>query len=166
MHSDRWLALALWTSDFGPAGWPEVVAGYDFGLLGTADIQRWLRRRGVRGEAGAALLALSGARLVDFEATLWAACAEETGAVPRPGSRAWSRAQDRWRRALLREAVAQDRGEAVLAQAIEGIYDAVGCPEDMLDLWCYRPPWQEPALRVNFEALYSFLGDRAAAAVA
>ena len=54
---------------------------------------------------------------------------------------------------------AQHLTEAALALAIEGIYDQVGCPEDMLDLWSYRAPWQEALGRVNFDALYGFLGD-------
>ena len=155
-----WLtALAQRTPEYGEVGWLEVVVGYDFNLLAPAEIQHWLRMRGVRGEAGAALVGLAGEGMLDFGLRLWEACAEETGTVPRPGARAWSIAQDRWRKAMLRESLAGDLTEAALAVAIEGIYDQVGCPEDMLDLWSYRAPWQEALGRVNFDALYGFLGD-------
>ena len=158
--------LARRTPEYGDIGWIEVVVGYDFSLLGPQDIQRWLRLRGARGEAGARMIALAGDDLLDFGFMMWEACAEEIGEVPRPGARAWSIAQDRWRKALLRESLDADLTEAALATAIEGIYDQVGCPEDMLDLWCYRAPWQEALGRVNFNALYGFLGDSPAAITA
>lgn len=160
MPMNDWLrVLGARTPEYGEIGWLEVVAGYDFSLLEAAEIQRWLRMRGARGEAGAVMIALSGDDLPDFGLRLWEACAEEIGHVPRPGTRAWAIAQDRWRKALLRESLDADLTESALAGAIEGIYDQVGCPEDMLDLWSYRAPWQEALGRVNFDALYSFLGD-------
>lgn len=160
MPMNQWLTiLGTRTPEYGGIGWHELVAGYDFSLLGAAEIQHWLRMRGARGEAGAALIARSGEDLPDFGRRMWEACAEEIGYVPRPGTFAWSLAQDRWRKALLRECLGADLTEAALAGAIEGIYDRVGCPEDMLDLWSYRAPWQEALGRVNFDALYSFLGE-------
>jgi len=50
-------------------------------------------------------LALEGEDLLDFEQHLWEACTEAMGRVPRPGERCWAEAQDRWRRALLDEAL-------------------------------------------------------------
>ncbi len=167
MSKVSWLTiLAERTPEYGEVGWLEVVAGYDFSLLGAAEIQHWLRLRGVRGEAGAALVALAGEALLDFGLRLWEACAEETGHVPRPGARAWSIAQDRWRKAMLRECLAADLTESALAGAIEGVYDQVGCPEDMLGLWTYHAPWQPAPGQVNFDALYGFLGGGTMGAVA
>jgi hypothetical protein len=71
-------------------------------------------------------------------------------------------AQDRWRKALLREALAEDLTEAALAAEVERVYDRVGCPEDMVGLWSYRAPWQEPAPGVDYRALSAFLGGTAA----
>lgn len=159
MLTNGWLSLPTRQApESAEPGWLDVVVGYDFSLLGPADIQRWLRMRGARGEAGARLISLAGEELLDFGIRLWEACEEELGCVPRPGVRAWSEAQDRWRKALLREALEADLTEGDLAAAIEHVYDRVGCPEDMLGLWSYRAPWQKAAARVDFEALSAFLG--------
>ncbi len=88
------------------------------------------------------------------------------GRVPRPGELVWARAQDRWRLALLREALEADLTEPALAQAIESVYECVGCPDDMLGLWGRRAPWQGRSERVNFEALWAFLEFRPVAAPA
>ena len=142
----------------GSLDWTELVAGYDFSLLGHEEIRRWIRAQGAKGEAALRLLALEGEDLLDFEQHLWEACTEAMGRVPRPGERCWAEAQDRWRRALLDEALEADLTEAALAQTIESIYERVGCPDDMLALWVRRSPWQGRAERVDFQALRRFLG--------
>ena len=57
-------------------------------------------------------------------------------------------------------------GATIVAGAIEGVYDQVGCPEDMLGLWTYHAPWQAAPGQVNFDALYGFLGGGTMGAVA
>jgi len=159
MDAIRWTRLLhrlSGTSD--PITWAEVVAGYDFSLLRAEAVQDWVREQRFPGEACARLVSLPQGEWLDFEARMWEACAESMGRVPRPGELVWSRAQDRWRRALLREALEADLTEPALAKAIEAIYECVGCPEDMLGLWGRKSPWQGHPDRVNFDALRAFLG--------
>lgn len=118
----------------GPPGWDEMLVGYDFSLLVPAEIQDWVRALAAPGEAGRALAALEGEALLCFERALWTAVQEATGKIPRPGSLRWARAQDRWRVALLKEALATPADPEALAARVVGIYEAVGCPEDMLGL--------------------------------
>lgn len=118
-----------------PFGWNELVVGHDFGLLSIRDIQEWVRSMPLRGPVSAHLANLAGAELLRFEETLWAACAEATGRkVPRPGHERWSLAQDLWRTALLKEALAAHPDAEQLAEAVETVIDHVGSPEDMLGL--------------------------------
>jgi hypothetical protein len=159
MNFTRWQRMRSNPSGAAEAiGWAEVVVGYDFSLLSPEDVVDWVRAQGFPGEACARLLALSGEALLSFEARMWEACTECFGRVPRPGESVWAQAQDRWRRVLLQEALAGDLTEPALAEAIESIYECVGCPEDMLDLWSRKAPWQGRPERVNFEALCVFLG--------
>jgi hypothetical protein len=159
MDAIRWTRLLHRLSGTSePITWTDVVAGFDFSLLRAEAVQDWVRAEGYRGEACLRLLAMQTEDMVDFEERMWEACAECLGRVPRPGELAWARAQDRWRRALLREALEADLTEPVLAQAIEAIYECVGCPDDMLGLWGRKSPWQGRSDRVNFEALCAFLG--------
>ena len=159
MNASRWTRMLHRLSGSAePITWTEVVAGYDFSMLGPEDIREWVAEQGFAGAACLQLLALQGQALVEFEQRMWEACAECLGRVPRPGELLWARAQDRWRRALLREALEADLTEPALAQAIESIYETVGCPDDMLALWDRKSPWQGRAERVNFEALCAFLG--------
>jgi hypothetical protein len=118
-----------------PPCWDDVVVGHDFGLLPAAEIQRWTAAQEPLGEAGLALAALEGAALERFERALWNAAAEATGKTPRPGGKRWARAQDRWRLALLRDALEAPVSAEALAVLVETIYETVGCPEDMLGLW-------------------------------
>jgi hypothetical protein len=158
MDAHRWTRLLLRLSGTGePIGWAEVVAGYDFSLLGIDEVRSWVRAQGFAGDSCLRLLALEGAELLDFEERMWEACGECLGRVPRPGELVWAHAQDRWRRALLREALEADLTEPALAQAIESIYECVGCPDDMLGLWGRRSPWQGRSEQVHFEALSAFL---------
>lgn len=123
-----------------PFSWNELVVGHDFGLLSIRDIQEWVRSMPFRGPVSARLATLAGAELLRFEETLWAACAEATGRkVPRPGHVYWSFAQDLWRTALLKEALAIHPEPEDLAEAVETVIDHVGSPEDMLGL-VKRPP--------------------------
>ncbi len=118
-----------------PLSWDDVVVGYDFGLLKPSWIQDWVLAQPILGEASVALASLAGDTLVGFEAALWRASAEATGRAPRPGGNRWAQAQDRWRVALLRNALAATRNSVELALQVEAVYEAVGCPEDMLELW-------------------------------
>lgn len=120
----------------GPLSWSDIIAGYDFGLADIPSIQDWVQ--GWQSPLCQRLAALEGEALLLFEETLWAACAEATGrSVPRPGHTRWIRSQDRWRIALLKEALALpcDR----FAEEVEQVYEATGCPEDMLFLWRRTP---------------------------
>jgi len=139
-------------------GWDEIVVGHDFGLLDPAEIQRWLREQQPQGACALELVALEGERLAGFEACFWAACREATGRkVPRPGDQRWARAQDRWRVALLKDALESPLSPEALAVAVESIYERVGCPEDMLELWQRHNPWQAIPGRADRTAIDSFL---------
>ncbi len=137
----------------GPLTWDDLVTGYDFGFLTSAEIQ--LAAPG-DGPAALRLRALEGLALRSFEAHLWAACAEAMGKTPRPGSSRWSQAQDRWREAVLREALATDRTAAQLACSVERLYEQVGCPDDMLGMlkpsqgWSGLPATLDPAAVQRF----------------
>ena len=157
MTTCTWIKLLERQSPAGsPIGWDEIVVGHDFGLLGPEDIQAWaLARDG--GPCCATLAGLAGDRLERFEEALWAACLECTGKVPRPGGRRWARAQDRWRVALLKDALESPLSPEALAVAVESIYERVGCPEDMLGLWQVRSPWQPRPGHADRAAVASFL---------
>lgn len=136
MNEGPWLPLLLRQSGPGfQPSWDDLVVGYDFGLLTDLDIQGWLRAQPGAGPACDALVELAGEGLAGFERALWAAAAEATGKVPRPGGQRWARAQDRWRVALLKDAMASPVSPEALAVLVEAIYERVGCPEDMLGLW-------------------------------
>ncbi|WP_005035244.1 hypothetical protein [Holophaga foetida] len=154
MSGEHWLALLIRHTPAGERpGWDEVIVGYDFGFLAPETILAWVRRQGAEGPACLDLLALEGIGMLEFEATLWDACAESTGKVPRPGSRRWERAQDRWRLALLKDALDAPLTLQALGLAVEAIYERVGCPEDMLGLWRKTGPGKE----ANLAAIAAFL---------
>jgi hypothetical protein len=134
--------------------WDDLVAGYDFGFLSSLEIQQEARGEG---PAVARLRALEGSALRTFEAHLWAACAEAQGKTPRPGSTAWSRAQDRWREALLREALLTDSTAAQLARTVERLYEQIGCPEDMLVMLRPSQVWSNTPATVDPAAVQRFL---------
>jgi len=157
MTQGKWIALLARQSLGGaPIGWDEMVVGHDFGLLAPSEIQDWTAAQGFQGPCCVRLAALEVEGLARFEVALWAACAECTGKVPRPGGNRWGRAQDRWRVALLKDALASPLGPEALAVAVESIYELVGCPEDMLELWQRHSPWQrrpgsaDPAIVARF----------------
>ena len=136
MNEGAWLPLLVRQSAPGVLpSWDDLVVGYDFGLLTDTDIQGWLRTRPCTGPACQALVELAGEGLACFERALWEAATEATGKVPRPGGQRWARSQDRWRVALLKDAMASPVGAEALAVLVEAIYEKVGCPEDMLGLW-------------------------------
>ncbi|HLO66591.1 MAG TPA: hypothetical protein VK188_06200 [Holophaga sp.] len=141
-------------------GWDELLVGHDFGLAGISDIQARVPGLPGAGPEAAALAALEGPALARFEAHLWAAVREATGKVPRPGGRRWALAQDRWRTALLQDALAAPLGEEALALAVESIYELVGCPEDMLGLWKRTAPWEGRPREADRGAIEAFLRDR------
>jgi len=143
-----------------PIGWDEIVVGHDFGLLDIGEIQAWLRARGPAGPLGEELFAFSEHRAIGFEKALWAACAEASGKVTRPGGKRWAAAQDRWRVALLQDAMASPLSAEALAIAVEGIYERVGCPEDMLGLWKRTSPWEKKPGVADRQAIEAFLRDR------
>lgn len=151
--------FALLAARFQP-GWDDVIVGYDFGLLRPAEIQAWILARGEAGPACAALTALTGEMPAEFEALLWKAGAEATGKAPRPGATRWSLAQDRWRVALLQDALALAEGEAALASRVEDIYETVGCPEDMLGLWRRNPGLRGGPAHADRDAVQTFIRRR------
>jgi hypothetical protein len=130
MSEGSWLPLLVRQipSEAEPPSWDEMLVGYDFGLLGPAEIQAWVRSQAFPHEACRILVDLEGEALEGFEKALWVAITEATGKAPRPGGMRWAKAQDRWRVALLKDALDSPLTPEALAVA-------VGCPEDMLDLW-------------------------------
>ncbi|WP_243315743.1 hypothetical protein [Geothrix paludis] len=138
----------------GEPGWDDIVSGHDFGLLEAAEIQAWVAGDG---PAASRLRLLGGEALRTFEAHLWAACVEAVGRTPRPGSTGWSHAQDRWREALLREALAGECTASQLAAKVERIYEQVGCPEDMLLMLHPSQPWSGTPATVDPKAVQQFL---------
>jgi len=138
----------------GPLTWDDLVTGYDFGFLTSLEIQ--IAAPG-EGAAIQRLRALEGSALRTFEAHLWAACVEAVGKTPRPGSSRWSQAQDRWREALLREALATESTAAQLARSVERLYEQVGCPEDMLLMLKPSQRWSGTPATVDPAAVQSFL---------
>ncbi len=149
--------LDAFRTHLGPLTWDDLVTGYDFGFLTPSEIQ--LEVPG-DGPAIQRLRALEGPALRTFEAHLWAACAEAVGKTPRPGSARWSQAQDRWREAVLREALATDSTAAHLARSVELLYEQVGCPEDMLGMLKPSQAWSGIPATVDPAAVQRFL-DRA-----
>ena len=149
-----------------PVGWDDLVVGYDFGLVGPERLQAWVRAGNWDGGACRRLAALEGAGLDRFEEALWAAATEATGKAPRPGGQRWAKAQDRWRVALLRDALASPLTPEALAAAVEHIYDQVGCPEDMLALWQRPSPWKKKAGRADPRVVEAFIQRRVEAASA
>jgi len=156
MTQGTWISL-LARQSTTPIGWDEVVVGHDFGLLLPDEIQRWALEQGFQGPGCQELAALDGERLSRFEESLWAACAECTGKVPRPGGNRWAKAQDRWRVALLKDALEAPLSPEALAIVVESIYERVGCPEDMLGLWQRHSPWQQRQGSADRTAIARFL---------
>lgn len=146
--------LEAFRASHGELGWDDVVTGHDFGFLHPAEIQAWVPGPG---SAAARLRALEGEALRTFEAHLWAACAEAEGKTPRPGTDRWAQAQDRWREALLRQALASDCTAAQLAAKVERLYEQVGCPEDMLAMLRPSRPWSGTPATVDPQAVQQFL---------
>lgn len=147
-------ALDAFHTTHGETTWDDMVTGYDFGFLDPAEIQAWAPGEGA---AALRLRALEGEALRTFEAHLWAACVEAVGKTPRPGSSRWSHSQDRWREALLREALATESTVAHLAMRVEQVYEQVGCPEDMLLMLRPSQPWSGTPATVDPDAVQRFL---------
>ncbi len=146
--------LEAFETHLGTLTWDDLVAGYDFGFLTSLEIQ--ITALG-DGPAVQRLRALEGSALKNFEAHLWAACVEAVGKTPRPGSIRWSQAQDRWRDALLKEALATETTSAQLARAVERLYEQVGCPEDMLAMLKPSEGWSGTPATVDPVAVKDFL---------
>jgi len=149
--------LEAFRTHLGPLAWDDLVTGYDFGFLTTLEIQLVVPGDG---PAIQRLRALDGPALRTFEAHLWAACVEAVGKTPRPGSSRWSLAQDRWREAILREALAAEITSSHLAYSVECLYEQVGCPEDMLGMLKPSQRWSGIPATVDPGAVQRFL-DRA-----
>jgi len=155
MNGDHWLELLERHASPGECpGWDDMIVGYDLGFLSSEVILGWVLRRFPGVEACQPLLAQAGTELLDFKAALWDACLENTGKVPRPGNLRWERAQDRWRLALLKDALEAPLTLRALALAVEAVYELVGCPEDMLELWTRTGPKGKEA---NLPAIGAFL---------
>ncbi|HEX9083065.1 MAG TPA: hypothetical protein VF768_12365 [Holophagaceae bacterium] len=146
-------ALLTFRTFLGELRWEDVIVGHDFGFLDPAQIQAWSEHRFP--SAPGSLLHAGDPR--DFEARLWTACAEATGRTPRPGSARWAEAQDRWRLAFLREALATESTLPQLAQRVERLYEQVGCPEDMLGMLRPSQSWSGLPARLDTRALADFL---------
>lgn len=146
--------LEAFLAHIGPLTWDDLVTGYDFGFLTSLEIQSAAPGDG---PAVTRLRALEGAALRTFEAHLWAACAEAVGKTPRPGSSRWSQAQDRWRDALLHEALATETTVSRLASSVERLYEQVGCPEDMLIMLKPSQRWSGTPATVDPAAVEKFL---------
>ena len=158
MTNGSWIGLLVRQSRTkAPIGWDELVVGHDFGILTPREIQDWVLEQDLQGPCCLELVALEGEGLGHFEEHLWSACAECTGKVPRPGGNRWAKAQDRWRVALLKDALDSPLGSEALAVAVESIYELVGCPEDMLDLWQRHSPWQQRPGSADHAAVARFL---------
>jgi len=156
-----WLALLdRQVGADAPIGWDDLVVGHDFGFLGTGEIQAWIRDEPLEGPLCRELAALAGDGLLRFEEALWAACGEATGKVPRPGGRRWAQAQDRWRVALLKDLMEAPLSAEALAVAVESVYERVGCPEDMLDLWTRTCPWENKRAVADRQKVLAFLRRR------
>jgi hypothetical protein len=149
--------LEAFQTHIGALTWDDLVVGYDFGFLTSLEIQVTAHGSGPAVER---LRSLEGSALRTFEAHLWAACAEAVGKTPRPGSSPWSHAQDRWREAVLRDALATDSTAGQLARSVERLYDQVGCPEDMLGMLRPSQRWSGLPATVDPAAVQRFL-DRA-----
>lgn len=147
-------ALDAFRSTHGEPTWDDIITGHDFGFLDAAEIQAWIHGEG---SAATRLRALHGEGLRMFEAHLWAACVEAVGKTPRPGSTRWSEAQDRWREALLREALALESTAVQLAVKVECLYEQVGCPDDMLGMLRPSQPWSGTPATVDPQAVQQFL---------
>lgn len=149
-------ALETFRTCLGEPGWDDIVVGHDFGFLDVPGIQAWSATQG-DGPALAALRGLAGPDLREFESRLWQACAEATGKTPRPGSARWAHAQDRWRLAILRDALATESTLPQLAVRVERLYEQVGCPEDMLSMLRPSQPWSGLPAAVDAGAVLRFL---------
>lgn len=164
MQLGNWMALLQRQSKASePITWNEIVVGYDFGLLPAVEIKRWVRCHGFHGEACRALVETPDDD--HFEAALWEACREATGRLPRPGGERWAQAQDRWRLALIRDAMDANLTPEALAAAVEAVWERVGCPEDMVGLWHRPAPWAGGIATLDEPALDRFLRRRDAEAM-
>lgn len=152
-------ALALFLSGFpGSSGpdWEDLVVAQDFGLLHPSEILAFLGAGSLDRPLTRAMLESQGG----FEQALWQACGEVTGTVPRPGSKSWEIAQDRWRIVLLRHAQKLASHELELSTFIQDVYEHLGYPEDMLGL-CQSSP---SALPLKLQAFLKKLENRLSAA--
>lgn len=149
--------LAILQRQAATIGWDEIVTGHDFGFLKPAEIQDWILERGFEDAASLYLAAMEGDPPPHFEAALWAAAAAATGKAPRPGGVRWSRAQDRWRSALLADALDASLSAEALAIVVETVYDHTGCPEDMLGLWNHPSPWRRVPAVADPAAVAAFV---------
>jgi hypothetical protein len=132
-HTNMLTRLLQQTHD--PIQWEDVIVGFDFGLLEKEDVLDWIHRQRQSGYAIQRMDPISGNDLLHFEVFLRVACEKDIGRVPRIGNQAWMRGQDRWRIALLRDALEASPSEEALSKRVESVYASVGCPEDMLGLW-------------------------------
>ena len=142
----------------GAIRWPELRVGLQLGFLTAAELQGWLRIRGVSDPGTASLLALPPVDDGTFEGAVREACLESEGQVPFPGHTSWQNAQDRWRLAWMRELLSQDHTPTTLARAVEALFDQLGCPEDMLTFLHPQPSWRRLPPRVDPHAATLFLG--------
>ncbi len=142
----------------GAIRWSDLRVGLQLGFLSALELQTWLRSRDISGPGIASLLALPPVDDGAFEGAIREACLESEGHIPFPGHTAWQQAQDRWRLAWMRELLSQDHTPTTLARAVEGLFDQLGCPEDMLSFLRPEPKWRKLPSRVDPHAVSAFLG--------
>lgn len=139
--------------------WMDIVTGYDYAFLSREEVQAWAKAHAPDPAVHPAVyhLATMDPDTEAFQKALWAACAEVEGSVSRVGHARWLQSADRWRLALIRETLAGDLTLHTLAGALERIYDAFGCPDDMVALWDRKAPWEKRLGQADLVALQRFL---------
>lgn len=133
-------ALSLYSSYFPgmKPNWEDMIVAQDFELLQPREVMAWFNDCGLNHLNTRQLEECS----VDFlliEKTLWTACKEMMGSVPRPGSNLWEIAHDRWRIVFLKDSLNRYDTAESLGNAVKETFEKLGYPEDMFGLWTENP---------------------------
>lgn len=84
--------LVRHTPEAGPVDWDVMIVGYDFSLVTPEEVLAWIRIQPCAGASFEPQEPLAMGVPAHLERLQWAACAEATGSVPRPGHLRWQRA--------------------------------------------------------------------------